>query len=66
MPDQVPEVFISSISQDGALRERRCDVCVGVKNRPMLIDDTLDGGKVLVERGGEGCAFVGPFGFVDK
>ena len=50
----------------GALGECRCDVCVGVEDRPMFVDDTLDGGKVLVERGGEGCAFVGPFWFVDK
>ena len=66
MPNQVPEVSVPSVGEDGALRERRCDVCVGVKNRPMFVDNTLDGGKVLVDRGGEGCAFVGPFGFVDK
>ena len=32
----------------------------------MLVNDTLNGGEVLVERGGKGRAFVGTFGSVNE
>ena len=32
----------------------------------MLVNDTLDGGEVLVECGGEGRTFVGAFGLIGE
>ena len=66
LPNQVPEVSVPSVGEDGALRERQCDVCVCVKYVPVFVNDALDGRKLLFEGGGEGCAFAGAFGFVKE